>query len=307
MSKGGMPRPSVVAIGKFEGVHLGHQTIIGRLIAEAETRGERSFAFTFMNNPLSVLAPERCPKPLMSPEQRAETLLGMGVDEVVMVDFDERFAAQTPEEFVRDELALRTQATHVIVGDDFRFGAKAEGTPEILTELGETYGFTVEIIDEIADAELGRISSSRIREALSEGDVERAAQLLGAPHWVRGRVVHGDARGRELGFPTANLGPREGETRVEGFVPQDGVYAGFAHVAGSSYTAAISVGNNPTFTPDADSRVEAFLLDMQADLYGQDMVIEFTHRLRPMLKFDGIDKLLEAMHADVHEVRKLLP
>lgn len=297
--------PAVVAIGKFEGVHRGHQRIIGRLIDEARTRDAKAITFTFTNNPLSVLAPERCPKALMSPEQRAEILLAMGVDEVVMVDFDERFAEQSPEAFVRDELVGRTGAVHVIVGDDFRFGKNAQGTPQVLTQLGEQYGFSVEVIDEVADEDLGRISSSRIREALDEGDVELAARLLGVPHQVRGVVVEGDARGRELGFPTANLGAREGSAQIEGFVPADGVYAGIAYVRGKQYTAAISVGNNPTFTPDADSRVEAFLLDMDDDLYGAEIVVEFTHRVRPMRSFDSVEALIETMQDDVERVRAL--
>ena len=296
---------AVVAIGKFEGVHLGHQTLIARLTEEAAARDASAVVFTFTNNPLSVLDPGNCPKPLMSPDQRAETLLAMGVDEVIMVNFTDRFAAQTPEEFVRDELAGHTNAEHVIVGDDFRFGARAQGTPAVLAELGKKHGFTVEIIDEVADPELGRISSSSVREALADGDVEHATRMLGSAHAVRGIVVRGDARGRDLGFPTANLGPREGCALVEGFVPADGVYAGIAHVAGGEYLAAISVGNNPTFTPDAESRVEAYLLDFSGDIYGEDIVIEFTDRLRPMLTFDGIDGLLAEMRRDVERVREL--
>lgn len=294
---------AVVAIGKFEGVHLGHQTILDRLCAEADERDAIAVVYTFTENPLSLIAPERCPKPLMTPEHRATTLLSRGIDEVIMVDFTEEFASLSPEAFVKQELVDETRVQHVIVGGDFRFGENAVGTPETLAALGETYGFTVEVIEEVTDAEHGRISSSQIREALDDGDVELAARLLGTPHQVRGVVVHGDARGRELGFPTANLGPREGSTHIDGFIPADGVYGGIAHVGDEEYLAAISVGNNPTFTPEGESRVEAFLLDFTGDLYGEDIVIEFVHHVRPTLTFDGIEPLLEAMRDDVEQVR----
>lgn len=296
---------TVVAIGKFEGVHRGHQTIISRLTAEARKRVARSVVLTFTHNPLRVLAPEECPKELMSPAQRVETLTGIGVDEVVMLPFTVEFAALSPEEFVRTELVEKLHAVHVIVGDDFRFGAKASGTPDLLTRLGKQYGFTVEVIDEIADEQHGRVSATAIREALAAGDVTLAEQLLGAPHRIRGRVVHGDARGRELGFPTANLGPSPGDTRLEGLVPADGVYAGAAHVAGAHYTAAISVGNNPTFTPEGESKVEAYLLDMNGDIYGETIELEFFELLRPTQSFDGVEPLLAAMHRDVQRTRQI--
>lgn len=297
---------TVVAIGKFEGVHLGHQRILTRLTEEAARRGAVPAVFTFTNNPLSFLAPDRCPRAVMSPEQRREALHAFGVEQVVMVPFDEALANLTPEAFVDEYLVRQLHAKHIIVGDDFRFGVNASGNPDVLTTLGETRGFTVEVIGEVADPELGRISSTRVREALAEGDIDEAVKLLGHPHRVRGVVVHGDARGRDLGFPTANLGPKPGSDTVEGFIPADGVYAGIATVDGAAYAAAISVGNNPTFTPEADSRVEAFLLDMSGDLYGKDIELRFIHRIRPMLTFSGIDELLEAMHEDVRITRELV-
>lgn len=301
-----MTRSSVIAIGKFEGVHRGHQHILARLIEEAAARDAEAVVFTFTQNPLSYLNPAKCPKPLMSPEQRAQTLLDVGIDRVIMVDFDEPFATLSPEAFVKQELVGANHVTHVIVGDDFRFGSKAAGTPEVLAELGKEFGFSVEVIDEVADAEFGRISSSRIRQALDEGDVELAARLLGAPHQVRGLVVHGDARGRELGFPTANLGPFDGATQVDGYVPADGVYGGIAMVQGEPVVAAISVGNNPTFTPEGQSRVEAYLLDFEGDIYGEEITIDFTHRIRDMVAFTGIEALIETMNNDVARVRDLV-
>lgn len=301
-----MTAPSVIAIGKFEGVHRGHQHILARLIEEARERDAEAVVFTFTQNPLSYLNPELCPKPLMSPEQRAHTLLELGIDRVIMVDFDAPFASLTPEEFVRQELVAENHVVHVIVGDDFRFGARAAGTPTVLAELGREHGFTVEVIDEVADAEFGRVSSTSIRTALDAGDVELAARLMGAPHQICGRVVHGDARGRELGFPTANLGPVEGATALDGYVPADGVYGGIAMVGGEPYVTAISVGNNPTFTPNEQSRVEAFILDFDADIYGEPICLEITHRVRDMVAFEGIDSLIETMRRDVERVRELV-
>lgn len=301
---------AVVAIGKFEGVHRGHQHILERLHASAirvgtTQRPARTVVFTFTNNPLSLLAPAACPKPVMSPRQRRETMEAFGIDEVDMVDFDERMANLSPEEFVRTYLVGRHRAKHVIVGSDFRFGKGAAGTPEVLRELGATYGFTVEVVADVVDAEHGRVSSTLIREALDAGDVVRAARLLGRPHRVRGVVTHGDARGRDLGFPTANVGPAAGEGRIEGLIPADGIYAGTVTVAGTTYDAAISVGNNPTFTPDADSRVEAFIIDFDGDIYGEAIEVAFTERIRDMLPFESVDALIDEMRLDVERVRAL--
>lgn len=301
---------SVVAIGKFEGVHRGHQHILQRL-REAATRigtedaPAQTVVFTFTNNPLSYLAPDACPKPVMSPRQRSETMTSLGIDRIAMVDFDEHLANLSPEAFVRTHLVEAYGAKHVIVGEDFRFGAGAAGNPEVLTQLGEDYGFTVEVVDDVTDADHGRVSSSLIREALDAGDVARAGTLLGRPHRLRGVVAHGDARGRDLGFPTANLGPREGEERVEGFIPADGVYAGSVILRGTTYDAAISVGNNPTFTPEADSRVEAFILDFSDDIYGETIEVVFTHRIRDMHPFDSVEALVTEMNRDVETVRAL--
>lgn len=297
---------TVVGIGKFEGVHRGHRVIVERLLAVARQHSATSVALTFTNNPLSLLAPEKCPKPVMSPAQRRETLIAAGIDDVLMIDFDEKLAALSPEDFVQLYLHDALNARHVIVGDDFRFGARAAGTSEVLRELGKLHGFTVEVIVEVADNELGRVSSSRVREALSHGEVRDAARLLGNHHVVRGTVVQGDARGRELGFPTANLGPSLGDTEVEGFVPADGVYAGLAVVAGQEHQTAISVGNNPTFTIDAQPRIEAYLLDFTGDLYGKTIELHFVEFIRGMEQFDSVDALIKHMHADVAKTREIL-
>lgn len=297
---------TVVAIGKFDGVHRGHQGIINLLKGLAQKDGLGSVILTFENNPLSVLNPSACPRPLMSPNQRRHALLREGIDDVLMVPFTRQLADESAESFVAEYLVECLKAQHVIVGDDFRFGRGAQGTPRLLEELGKKYGFTVDIVAEIADTGLGRVSSSLIRQKLDAGSVAEAHRLLGHPHYVSGSVVHGDARGRELGFPTANLGASHGEESVEGYIPADGVYAGIAIVDDKSYQAAISVGNNPTFTPDALPRVEAYLLDFDADIYGAEIEIRFFNKVRGMETFDSVDALIDRMDEDILQVRNLL-
>ncbi|MFD5601004.1 bifunctional riboflavin kinase/FAD synthetase [Leucobacter sp. NPDC058333] len=292
---------SCIAIGKFDGLHLGHQAILERMRTTAEESGARSVAFTFANHPLSFLRPDACPRPLMSREQRIEAIAGLGLDACVMVEFNADFASIPAEDFVVDVLVGKLNAKHIIMGADFRFGHRGAGDGELLRALGAKHGFVAEVLDWVEDDEEGQVSSSRIREALLAGDVEAAGRMTGRPVAVRGEVVHGDARGRELGFPTANLGGH-----VEGLVPADGVYAGWAVLDGVSHPAAISVGNNPTFTPNEVSRVEAFILDFADDLYGQTMEVRFAHHLRGMVRFDSLDALIVQMDADVVETRALL-
>lgn len=294
-------RASAVAIGKFDGVHLGHQAILDRLREVAGEHGLESVVFTFRENPLSLLRPERCPLPLMSAVQREEMIGALGIDTCVIVPFDEALAAVAAEDYVRDILIGMLGAKHVIVGADFRFGHRGVGDVALLRKLGEQLGFTVEEVLSVVDQDLGRVSSTRVREAAAQGEVGLAARMLGRRLTVRGEVVHGDARGRELGFPTANLG---GE--LEGYVPADGVYAGWATVPGAIRPAAISIGSNPTFTPEAQSRVEAFLLDFSGDVYGERIEVRFVHRIRGTYTFASVDELVERMHADVEETRRLL-
>ena len=292
---------SCVAIGKFDGLHLGHQSILDRLQIEARAEGQLAVVFTFANNPLSYLNPERCPQSLMSREQRLEAFEAAGVDVCVMVEFDAEFSAIPATEFVRDVLVERLHARHIIMGADFRFGHRGAGDGGLLRELGETHGFTAEVVEWVEDPTSGPVSSSAVRDAVLRGDVETAARMLGRSPAVRGEVVHGDARGRELGFPTANLGGT-----IEGLVPADGVYAGWVRIGAELLVAAISVGNNPTFTPNEQSRVEAFVLDFDRDLYGQRIDVRFAHRLRGTERFDSLDALLVQMHADVAQTRRLL-
>lgn len=293
---------SAVAIGKFDGVHLGHRAIIGRMCETAAARDCEAVVFTFTNNPLSLLRPAVCPQALMSPQQRLEAIAALGVDTCVMVDFDEALAAVSAEEFVADVLVETLHSKHISLGGDFRFGHGGAGDAELLGQLGRELGFDVDVVDWVEVPGVGKVSSSRIREAVLAGDVAAAARMLGRPLAVRGEVVRGDARGKELGFPTANLG---GE--IEGLVPADGVYAGRVTLpSGSEHPAAISVGNNPTFTPEGRSRVEPYLLDFDGDLYGQRIEVSFVEWVRGMESFDSLDALIARIRADVEQTRSLL-
>ncbi|MGO1538011.1 MAG: bifunctional riboflavin kinase/FAD synthetase [Leucobacter sp.] len=294
-------RGSVVAIGKFDGVHLGHQAILERMRHAAEGRDLDPVVFTFLNNPLSLLRPDLCPLPLMSRSQRLSALEDAGAAACVMVEFNEEFSQMSAEMFINRVLVEGLRARHVVLGSDFRFGHGGVGDVELLRRAGVDAGFTVEVVDTVDDPELGRVSSTRVREAISQGEVDRATRLLGRAVSVRGEVVRGDARGRDLGFPTANLG---GE--IEGLVPADGVYAGWVVLGDRVFDAAISVGTNPTFTPDGQPRVEAFLLDFSESIYGQRIEVRFARWLRGMYTFAGIDELIERMHEDVRETRAAL-
>ncbi|WP_449277700.1 bifunctional riboflavin kinase/FAD synthetase [Leucobacter sp. GX24907] len=293
-------RGTAIAIGKFDGVHLGHRALLDCLMETADRRDLESVVFTFANNPLSHLRPDACPQPLMSRRQRLAAIEAAGVSTCVMVRFDEALASIPAEEYISRVLVGELNAEHLIVGSDFRFGRGGAGDVALLRERAAEHGYEVSVVDSVVDPELGRISSTRVREAIQRGDVEAAGRMLGREVSVIGDVVHGDARGRDLGFPTANLG---GE--IEGLVPADGVYAGRAIVGGVEHVAAISVGTNPTFTPDGQSRVEAYLLDFDGDIYGVRIDVRFVARLRGMEAFTGIDPLIARMQLDVEETRKL--
>lgn len=300
---------TVVAIGKFDGVHAGHRAILERAKVDAAVTGARVVAVTFDRNPLAVLRPEKCPPQLIGVNQKLQLLAETRIDATLMLRFDEALAAVPARDFVKEVLVDALHAQTVLVGEDFRFGQGGKGTPELLRELGEEWGFVVDVIGEIrAVGEGRRVSSTWVRELLAEGDVETAAKLLGRPPSVWGEVVHGLKRGRELGFPTANL-----STDSEGFVPADGVYAGWLIDEGDNlrpgrrYPAAISVGMNPTFD-DVDARqVEAYVLDETGlDLYGRRIEIRFVERIRGMVAFQGIDALIDQIADDVDRVREAL-
>ncbi|CAN7353595.1 MULTISPECIES: bifunctional riboflavin kinase/FAD synthetase [Microbacterium] len=297
--------PSAVAIGKFDGVHAGHRAVIARLEEAAAATESRSVAVTFDRNPLAVIRPDRCPENVVTVDRKLELLGELGLDATLVLTFDEELAARSAEDFVVDILVGALQVSTVLVGQDFRFGNRGAGTPELLRELGPRYGFSVEVVDDVyLPGSSRRVSSSWIRELLMEGDVATAATVLGRYPDVRGEVVHGLKRGRELGFPTANL-----STIVDAFVPADGVYAGWLvdHDTGIRHPSAISVGTNPTFDDVLVRQVEAHVLgETGLDLYGHDVTVEFVDRLRGMVAFEGIDKLMEQMGADVNDAARAL-
>ncbi|KJQ53120.1 bifunctional riboflavin kinase/FAD synthetase [Microbacterium sp. SA39] len=297
--------PSAVAIGKFDGVHAGHRAVIQRLEEAAEASGSRSVAVTFDRNPLAVLRPDRCPENVVTVDRKLELLGELGLDATLVLTFDEELAARSAEDFVVDILVDALHVSTVLVGEDFRFGRGGAGTPALLREMGPAHGFTVEVVDDVyLPGSERRVSSTWIRELLIEGDVAEATRVLGRHPDVRGEVVHGLKRGRELGFPTANL-----STIVDAFVPADGVYAGWLvdHDTGIRHPSAISVGTNPTFDDVLERQVEAHVLDETGlDLYGHDVTVEFVERLRGMVAYEGIEKLSAQIGVDVDDARRVL-
>lgn len=297
--------PSAVAIGKFDGVHAGHRAVIARLNQAAAFTNSRSVAVTFDRNPLAILRPDICPENVVSVERKLELLGELGIDAALVLTFDEQLAARNAHDFVVDILVGALEVATVLVGKDFRFGHRGAGSPELLRELGREHGFVVEIVEDVyLPGSERRVSSSWIRELLLEGNVTAATSALGRHPDVRGEVVHGLKRGRELGFPTANL-----STIVDAFVPADGVYAGWLvdHDTGIRHPAALSVGTNPTFDDVRVRQVEAHVLGATGlDLYGHDVTVEFVERLRGMVAFEGIEKLMQQMGADVADAARIL-
>ena len=293
--------PSVVTIGKFDGVHDGHRAMVHRLRTTAAARGLASVVVTFDRNPLSLLRPEVCPEPLVSTEQKLDLLAATDPHATLVLTFDRSLAEETPEEFVRTVLVEPLRAAVVLVGADFRFGAKGAGSVETLIELGATHGFEVLVVDDVTAVDGRRVSSSWIRELLSEGRVAEAARLLGAPHTIRGTVVHGHQRGRQLGYPTANL-----SREVDGFVPADGVYAAWLTARDIRYPAAVSIGNNPTFEGIVDRQIEAHAIEAAFDIYDEVVDVSFVEYIRGMRKFPGPDELAVQMGADEDQIRTIL-
>lgn len=297
--------PSVVTIGNFDGVHLGHAGVLGRLVERAAELHAVSVAITFDPHPAQVHRPDEAPPLITGLQDRLLLIEETGIDAVLVLPYSLALAGLTPEEFVSRYIVEALGAVCVAVGRDVRFGLGNSGSLTTMVELGDRFGFVVEVIEDVGRGPSPRWSSSAVRELLLTGDVAGAAQILGRPHRLRGEVVHGDARGRDLGFPTANL-----SQAAEGIVPADGVYAGWVRRPASAdqtpLPAAISIGTNPTFH-GLERRVEAYVLDRtDLDLYGEEILVELVARLRPTLKFDGLDALVEQMTADVVVARKIL-
>lgn len=292
---------SAVTIGKFDGVHAGHRAVIAELERLASRDGLRTVVVTFDRHPLALLAPDRCPSTLVSTDQKLDLLAETGVDATVVLEFSHELSALEPEDFVRNVLVDALNARHVLVGRDFRFGHRGVGDVTMLRELGIRFGFAVDLIEDVKPQGSRRVSSTWIRELLAEGDVHSASRLLGHLPTMRGIVVHGAARGRELGFPTANLAPE-----AEGLTPADGVYAGWLTDAGIRYPAAISVGKNPTFEGVLKTQVEAFVLDQDIDLYDHRIDVAFVEHIRGMVAYEGVEPLIAQIRDDVARVRQIL-
>ena len=285
----------VLALGIFDGVHAGHQQII----KTAKHLGEVT-VMTFDPHPTSVVAPERTPSQLISVKDRIELLKQVGATHVEVVNFNKDFSQLSPDQFIEDVLLGRFKAEHVVIGENFNFGFKAQGSPKYLSEVGPKYGFGVSIV-KLQEERGSTISSTRIRSLIIDGEIERANELLTRRFYLKGPVVHGEKRGREIGYPTANLGLSPLAT-----VPADGVYAGWLSVGESQWAAAISIGTNPTFPGVRGRQVEAYAIDQVGlDLYDQEAKIEFGFRLRDTLKFDGLAPLLEQMKKDCDQAREL--
>ena len=282
-----------VLIGIFDGVHAGHQ----ELVKAAKAHG-KVIALTFYPHPTAIFAPERTPMQLLPLEDRVSQLKAHGADEVVVIDFTKDFAALSPHQFIDEILVKKLSATHVVVGENFTFGHKAEGTAHYLQSVDK--GFKTTIV-KLSENRGNPISSSRIRGLIFDGDVERASELLTRNHYLVGPVVHGEKRGREIGYPTANIG-----LDALACIPADGVYAGWLTVENTKWAAAISIGTNPTFPGVRGRQVEAYAIDQKdLDLYDKVAKLEFTHRLRDTLKFESLDSLLVQMKADCDQAADL--
>ncbi|WP_369047041.1 bifunctional riboflavin kinase/FAD synthetase [Sinomonas sp. P10A9] len=326
--------PTAVTIGNFDGVHRGHQQVLATLKSTARHSGSRSVAVTFDPHPAQVHRPDTAPDLIMGIEDRLAAIAAHGVDAILVLHYTLAFAQQSAEEFVRGIFVDALRASHVVVGHDVRFGRGNSGDLATMEELGARFGFEVVVVEEFTeqasaaearagasladgaahsaqdlddDAERRRCSSTWVREALDAGDVRTAAEILGRTHMMHGEVVHGAARGRALGFPTANLAHDS-----VGHIPADGIYAGWlVDQSGTRWPAAISVGSNPTFAGVA-RQVEAHVIDRPDeapeafDLYGQRVAVEFVDRLRGMVAYRGPEALVDQMKLDVDQARRVL-
>lgn len=292
----GRTQAAAVAIGTFDGVHRGHQHVLRRTRELAD--GAPVVAVTFDPHPMAVVRPEHEPRKLTTLERRVELLHEHGADEVRVLAFGTEMSGWSPAEFVELVLVDQLHSSVVVVGEKFRFGHKAAGDVAFLAGAGEDHGFTAVGLPLIGDGEV--LSSTRVRAHVADGEMRQAAEVLGRPHEVSGIVTRGEQRGRELGFPTANVPVDEAYA-----VPPDGVYAGWV-VHGERLPAAISIGTNPTFD-GVERRVESYVLDRtDLDLYDQPVRVELVEHLRDMVAFNGVDALVETMHGDVERAREIL-
>jgi riboflavin kinase/FMN adenylyltransferase len=275
-------RPRKVAVGTFDGVHLGHREVI---------RGNDT-VLTFDPHPLAVVKPDALPKLIASFPIKRDLIAGLGVEELVVIPFDHEFSKKSADEFIDEVLVERLQATSVSVGENFQFGQKAQGNPELLSSRSEFETRVVPLVEVNGET----VSSSHIRGLVAAGEVKEACDFLGGPFLFQGEVVHGDKRGRDLGFPTANIVPSPGLV-----VPGHGIYAAWAH----GHPAAVNVGVRPTFVTGRGLLIEAYLLDFDADIYGEDLRVAFVERLRGEKRFESVDDLVAQMELDVQRAREI--
>ena len=297
-SAAGVQRETVLTIGVFDGVHRGHRVLLDTVSAVAEKRGLASCVVTFKNRPITVIRPD-VPVYYMLPLAERLRLLGeAGMDYVVPVTFTRSLSQHTADEFariLREELRMRV----LVVGPDFALGKNRKGTADVLAHLGNDMGFDVKIVEPLLNED-ERISSTAIRAALADGDVQKAASLLGRPYSLSGAVVRGEQRGKTIGFPTANI-----ETHEKLFLPADGVYCSVAHIGSQARDSVTNIGVRPTFG-ELKHTVETFIFDFDGDLYGTDLRIDLIERIRPERRFDGVDALVAQLKHDVQTARELL-
>jgi riboflavin kinase/FMN adenylyltransferase len=296
---------SVITIGAYDGVHVGHQAVIRHVRDVAAEHAAHSAVVTFDRHPATVVRPESAPQQLTDPEQRLELLEQTGIEAAVVLTFDQRQSEEPPSDFVERVFVNALATTAVVVGEDFHFGRNREGNVALLRDLGRRFDFDVVPLELIErdDGVAEPVSSTAIRRALAGGDVDLAASMLGRPYEVRGTVVRGDQRGRLLGVPTANV-----EVSNQVCLPADGVYAGwYERPDGEVHPCAINLGRRPTFYAHADhSLLEAHLLDFDGDLYGERAEVRFAHFLRSERKFEGIDALVTQLKHDIEHARALM-
>ncbi len=293
-------RDGMMTIGNFDGVHLAHQSIIRKVIREAREAGRKAMVMTFEPHPQQVLQPDRKPFYLITTlEEKLKILEDLGVDATILIGFSREFAGTTADEFARDIVSGSIHPAKVFIGHDYTFGRGKEGKPEYLAALGKKYGFTVEVIEAVKLNGV-IISSTRVRNAIQEGDVGVAAQLLGRPYNLQGHVVEGDRRGRNIGFPTANIEPEKL------LIPSRGVYAVFVEMEGERHRAAANIGFNPTFSTEGKMTIEVHILDFSGQLYGRKLNLLFVDRIRDEQRFPNPAALVAQIKKDVERAREIL-
>jgi riboflavin kinase/FMN adenylyltransferase len=289
---------SVITLGNFDGLHLGHQELIKMVIKRARETGALSMVVTFRPHPLKILAPEKCPPLISIYEEKIKLMEKLGIDVLVKIPFTLDFSSMPPEDFVKTILCGMLGAKEIFVGSNYRFGRGREGTVESLKKLGEKLGFTVREVEQIS-MEGEAISSTKIRQLLKEGEVEQASRLLGRPYAITGIVVKGDGRGRELGFPTANIVPKHA------IIPSDGVYAVRLFVRDKLYDGVANIGLRPTFNKK-DLTIEVHVFNFNEDIYSEEISLYFVSKIRDEKKFKSAEELIVQINSDINKAREIL-